>query len=246
MSTILKIVYSFYFALLIFSTGVHAQSGIVLLDYKPKLTLYTENWAPYQYIDLQGNIKGPSVEKVTKILDKANWPYEIVVLPWARAIFQIHVVPNSLIFSIARMPEREHQYHWLGLLGTVKSKLIASEKNNDIKINKLSDIKKYVMVLKRGEASSLYFSKHNLINDEKVIWVTSSTQAMHLLNIGRGDLYPDSEVGFTSAVENSPYELSQFRYAYDFTELYVNLYIATSRSTDPQLVNDLSLLFNNK
>ncbi|MBA6264222.1 ABC transporter substrate-binding protein [Colwellia sp. Bg11-12] len=242
----MKIAYPLYLTLLFLTFGASAQSDTISLNYKPKLTLYTENWAPYQYTDPQGNVKGSSIAKVKKVLDAANWPYEIQVVPWARAIFQIHVVPNSLIFSIARIPERENKYHWLGLLNTVKSKLITSSENKDIKINKLSDIKKYVLILKRKEASSLYFSEHNLINEEKVIWVTSSTQALHLLNMGRGDLYPDTEVGFTSAVENSPYNLSQFNYAYDFTELSTSLYIATSRSTDLQLVKDLSLLFNEK
>jgi polar amino acid transport system substrate-binding protein len=225
---------------------VYSQSELTEFSYKPKLTIYTENWAPYQFTDAQGNIKGSSVDRVKAVLDAADWPYDIVVLPWARAIFQIHIVPNSLIFSIARFPERENQYHWIGLLDTIKSKIVASAKNKDIKINHLSDIKKYVLVLKRGEASSLYFLENNLINDKKVIWVTSSKQTLHLLNIGRGDLYPDSETAFKSAVENSPYNLSQFKYVYDFKELNVNLYIAASHSTDPKLVKDLSLLFNNQ
>ena len=240
----MKIIYPLYLILLMFTTGVHAQTALVSLDYKPTLTLYTENWRPYQFTTASGEVKGSSVEKVKNILDAANWPYEIVVLPWARAVFQIHIEPNSLIFSIARIDEREEQYHWLGLLGTVKSKLIASTKNNDIKIHQLSDIKKYVTILKRGEASSLYFQKNNLINHEKVIWVTDSKQALHLLNIGRGDLYSDTENSFASAVEISPYQQSEFKYVYNFTDLDVSLYIATSRFTDPLLVKDLSRLFS--
>jgi polar amino acid transport system substrate-binding protein len=198
---------------------------------------------PYQFMDPNGEVKGTSVDKVKKILDAANWPYEIIVLPWAKAIFQIHIEPNSLIFSIARINEREDQYHWLGLLVTVKSKLIASKANKKIKIHQLSDIKKYVTILKRGEVSSLYFQKNDLINHKKTIWVTDSKQALHLLNIGRGDLYSDTENSFTAA-EVSPYQLSEFKYIYDFIPLDVSLYIATSRFTDPLLVKNLSLLFS--
>lgn len=232
--------------MLLFSQSIFGQTSIMPIDYKPKLTLYTENWPPYQYTDSQGIIRGTSVEKVKKILDAKKWPYEIVVLPWARAVFQIHIVPNSLIFSIARFDEREDKYHWLGLLDNVKSKLIASKNNKEIKISQLSDIKNYTSILKRGEASSVYFLENNLINENKVIWVTSSTQALHLLNIGRGDLYPDTENGFAAAVKSSPYKQTAFKYIYDFTTLDVSLYIATSRSTDPQLVTDLTLLFNKK
>jgi len=220
----------------------HTYSHSIDAD-KPKLIIYTEHWPPYQFIDNQGNITGLSVDKVTNTLDSVSWPYEIITLPWARAIFQVHEKPNSLIFSVARFAEREKNFRWLSILAKVKSKLVTIHDKKNIQINTLSDIKNYVTILKRSEASSTYFIKNNLIVDGKVILVTSSAQALHLLSIGRGDIYPTTENSFSAAVKNSPYNLSQFNYIYDFTELDVDLYLATSKKSDGKLVNKIKKLF---
>jgi polar amino acid transport system substrate-binding protein len=217
---------------------------------KPKLTLYTEHWPPYQSIDEQGNISGLSVNKIKKTLDAVNWPYEIIVMPWARAMYQIHKVPNSLIFSIARFPERESAFNWLVKLSKVESKLVTFQNRKKIIINDLSDLKGYMTILKRGEASSTYFIENNLINEKKIIWVTSSKQALHLLSIGRGDIYPTTIDSFTAAVKDSPYTLSQFNYIYDFKKLDVDLYLASSKKNHNELLKNIIKLFeppqNNK
>jgi len=210
---------------------------------KPKLTLYTENWPPYQSIDRQGTISGLSVDIIKKTLDSANWPYEIIVSPWARAIAKVHETPNSLIFSIARFPERELAFIWLVPLASVKSKLVAFNNEKKITINTISDINNYVLILKRGEASSTYFIENNLVNKNKIIWVTNSDQALHLLSIGRGDVYPVTENSFSEAVKKSSYALSQFRNAFDFKELDVDLYLASSNHFNPKLAESLKKLF---
>jgi hypothetical protein len=99
-------------------------------------------------------------------------------------------------------------------------------------------------ILKREEASSTYFIENNLIDEKKVIWVTSSKQALHLLSIGRGEIYPATVNSFIAAVEDSPYTLSQFNYVYDFNELDVDLYLASSKQHNNELVtNKLIKLF---
>lgn len=223
---------------------VFAQTPSLLARDKVNLIIYTEHWPPYQFIDEQGALKGSSVEKVKTLLNNANWPYEIIVLPWARALYQAKKEPNSLIFSIAKSAERESQFHWLALLGRIKSKIITFDNQKDIHIDNLSDIKKYTIILKRAEVSSEYFIKNNLVASEDVIWVNNSIQAFDLLKRGRGDLYAVNESSFIYSVKDSPYSASQFKTLYDFKELNIDIYIATSTETSPELVNELKKVLN--
>jgi len=210
---------------------------------KPKLTLYTEHWPPYQLVDQQGQLSGISVDKVKNTLESVQWPYEIKVLPWARAIKEVNSNGNSLIFSTARFAERENKFQWLARLASVKSKLITASTHATIAINTIADVKDYTLILKRGEASTTFFIENNLIDEDKVIWVNNSEQALNLLIKGRGDLYPVTTDSFISAVKDSSYQLSQFNYVFDFKQLDVDLFLATSMNENSTLVNDLQKLF---
>jgi len=123
---------------------------------KPELTLFTERWAPYQYITHDGKISGTTVTKIQQVLTAAKWPYKIKVLPWTRALHYVENIPNSFIFSMARFTEREDKYQWVAPLIKVTSKLIRFNNKHKIEINNLKDVMNYTLILKRSEASSIY------------------------------------------------------------------------------------------
>lgn len=231
---------------LLFSFTSFAQTACekVKGENKPPLLLYTEHWPPYQSVDKNKRLTGITVKKIKDTLDNAVWPYEIKVYPWARAIYQSKNVENSFIFSVARFPEREKEFQWVAPLATVTSKLIRFNNNKLIKINSLEDIKNHVLILKRGEASSIYFEQNNLINSAKTIWVTDSSQALKLLEIGRGDIYPVTVNGFNEAIKSGLHKSETFSFIYDFKELDVDLYLATSPKTSKSIINQVKTLFS--
>lgn len=210
----------------------------------PHLTLYTEHWPPYQKVENDDLVTGVIADKIKEVLTAVNWPFQIKAVPWPRAIYLAENIKNSLIFSVARFPEREENYQWIASLSTITSKLIRFNNDKNITINTLNDVKKYNLVLKRGEASSVYFSKNDMVTQNKTIWVSSSKQALKLLSIGRGDLYPVATTSFSEAIAESDFHKNQFSYVYDFTELDVDLYLATSLKTSQTLVKEISSLFS--
>ena len=208
------------------------------------LTLFTEHWPPYQRLERSQELTGISVEIVKNVLDKAQWPYQIKVMPWAQAVEHVNNTPNSLIFSLARFPEREDKFQWITPLTTITSKLLRFNNQLDISIAQIEDVKNYRLALKRGEASSTYFLENNMIDERNVIWIKDSSQALKLLSIGRADIYPITVGGFHEAIKDSTFNASQFSFTYDFKELDVTLYLATSLTTDLSLIESLSQLFN--
>lgn len=231
--------------ILLFPINLLAQDNcsLILKDKKPLLTLYTEHWPPYQRLEDNGLLSGISVAKIEQVLKAAQWPYKIKVVPWARAMHYVQNEPNSFIFSLARFPEREDKFQWLMPLVEVKSKILRLNDSTKIKFNTLDDIKNYQIILKRGEATSTFLIDNKLVNEDKVIWVSDSSQALKLLTIGRGDIYPETLSSFHEAIISSDFHASEFSSVYDFSSLDVTLYLATANTTNKSLVNKLSEVF---
>jgi polar amino acid transport system substrate-binding protein len=73
----------------------------------------TEEMAPYNMTE-NGQVTGFSTEIVRAVMKEAGIEAPIQVMPWARAYDQAISVPNVLIYSIARTPDREHLFEWIG------------------------------------------------------------------------------------------------------------------------------------
>ena len=237
--------YAFYFVVLFLTSAASYAEDCSTVSHSTlsPLTIFTEHWPPYQRLERGQELSGISVDIVKNVLDKAKWPYEIKVMPWAQAVEHVNNTPNSLIFSLARFPEREDKFQWITPLTTITSKLLRFNNQLDITITQIEDVKNYRLALKRGEASSTYFLENNMIDEENIIWIKDSSQALKLLSIGRADIYPITVGGFHEAIKDSNFNASQFSFTYDFKELDVTLYLATSLTTDLSLIQYLSQLF---
>jgi polar amino acid transport system substrate-binding protein len=88
-----------------------------------KIEIFTENYPPYTYINADGIIVGKIAEKIKTIVNKANLDYEIIVLPWKRALAEQKRTPSSLIYPLTRNSVREQHYLWLDPFRTLKLSL---------------------------------------------------------------------------------------------------------------------------
>ncbi|UFH48216.1 substrate-binding periplasmic protein [Pseudomonas sp. KNUC1026] len=79
----------------------------------PPLRVVTEELPPYN-MSRDGRVTGLSTEIVQAVMREAGASAQIEVLPWARAYDVALNVPNVLIYSIARTPEREPLFQWVG------------------------------------------------------------------------------------------------------------------------------------
>ncbi|WP_417450868.1 substrate-binding periplasmic protein [Kordiimonas sp.] len=78
-----------------------------------EVTVYTEDYPPYNYVGDDGTIEGIATAKVRQVLDAAGLDYEIRMVPWSRAVLYAGRQDNALIYTITRTPLREEQYDWL-------------------------------------------------------------------------------------------------------------------------------------
>lgn len=81
------------------------------------LQAVTEDKPPYNWQTPEGQVSGFSVAVLGELLARSHLtldPPGVRLLPWARAYQLALHTPDTLIFSTARIPERESLFFWIG------------------------------------------------------------------------------------------------------------------------------------
>ena len=85
------------------------------------LKIYCDEDYPVQFFDKQGQLTGMSIEIVREIQRRLGVNDAIQVVPWARGLNKLDHEPNTMLLTMARTPERESQYQWIGPVVVVES-----------------------------------------------------------------------------------------------------------------------------
>ena len=100
----IKVLLLIFIKLMVWNFDVEANERQILI--------FTEVYHPYQFYNDKGDFDGFATAFIREILVRAKVKSQIQVLPWARAYKMARKTPNSLIFSIARIPIREKHFIW--------------------------------------------------------------------------------------------------------------------------------------
>ncbi|HYD81196.1 MAG TPA: transporter substrate-binding domain-containing protein [Paucimonas sp.] len=214
--------------------GLHALLLAAAAVFVPAraLDVTTEENAPFNYLDSQQRIAGISTEIVLELGRRAGIPMKIQLTPWARA-YQLAInMPDTCVYSTARLPERETLFKWIGPISTNKWALFARGDFNQ-RIDTLDDARKYriggvVMDAKVTYLKSLGFATIDPVNDD--------TLNVAKLLAGRIDLwvaglYKGKElIGQSGAKNIKPV----------FVVREVEYYLACSQKTSDAIVNALA------
>ncbi|MFZ6819405.1 substrate-binding periplasmic protein [Undibacterium sp. Ji22W] len=213
-------------SLLCLNTQVLAQTPA-----KPILSLYCEDDKPLQFFDENKNLTGLTVEVVQEIQKRIGNKDRIQVVPWSRGIDKLNKEPNSLLFTMARTPDREDLYQWIGPILMIEYGLYVKA-DSTIHIQKLEDAKKIGLIgVYRDDIRDQTLSKLGFTNLDRASSVTSSFKK---LMIGRIAAYADAKKGVAITANLAGYQASDVKLAYD---LFKNsLYIAVSKNTDAAIV----------
>lgn len=96
---------------------------------------------PGNFTNENGKITGLSVEVVQEIQRRIGNTTEIQLLTWARAYKTALNMPNVVLFSVARTPEREEKFHWISLVMR-KPWALYGKKGAGLQTTSLEDAKK--------------------------------------------------------------------------------------------------------
>ncbi|MBB1300254.1 transporter substrate-binding domain-containing protein [Pseudoalteromonas sp. SR44-8] len=203
-------------------------------DPEPELTILLNDWPPYNF-NKGGKLVGISTELVEAALQKANIKYKLLVYPFKRALYTVQETPNTLLFTVARIPELENMYKWIGPLHTREVYLYKLNSRSDIQINKIADIKQYkTSVLMGGSVEQ--FLKRNHFQENIDYYVTvNSEQILKALFKKRTDLIPGDPLDLAYQMKTLGYDQSAIEKAYLLSNEGGYYMIANKKTSDEMI-----------
>lgn len=195
----------------------------------------TEDWPPYNYADATGRLQGFSTEVLQRLLNKANVSMPIKLFPWVRAYRTAQTRPNTVIYTMARLPEREKQFTWLGPIAPRESFLFRLGNRNDIQAKTLQEAAKYVTGVVRADVSERELLSLGWVEGKNLDISNDDSSLFRKLKVGLIDLLPSSELA-------AQYRARQMKFDHALVKVLSvskqggGYYIAVSNNSDPAVV----------
>lgn len=177
-----------------------------------KLTIFVDNWPPYNF-KKDGKIVGISTELIEMALKDAGIQYEFSIYPFKRALYTVQRTPDTMLYTVARIPQREEMFAWIGPLHPRKVYLYKLKHRTDIHISTVEDIKKYhTGVLSGGSVEQLFIS--NGFPEGSYDLVNKSVQLLKMLVAERIDLIPGDPLDLAYQMKGLGYDYSMIEIAF--------------------------------
>ncbi len=106
------------------------------------LVAYTEQLPPLNYQD-GAQLTGFATDLLRMAAHDADLSLSIELQPWARAYRTVLETPDTLIFSMTRIHEREPLFYWVGPISPRQIKLYRLNARRDIRIQAEADLMRY-------------------------------------------------------------------------------------------------------
>ena len=107
------------------------------------LSLLAEDNFPANFVRA-GELKGISVDLLREAFRRADIPYSMSVVPWARAYDTALKSPDHCVFSAAHTPERDRLFRWVEPLNTIEMVVVAPQGTRiDVKTD--DDLRRYTI-----------------------------------------------------------------------------------------------------
>jgi len=200
------------------------------------MRIVTENLPPYNYIDIQRNQAGISIEIVLKLIENLEISTKIEMLPWARAYRIATSEPDVLIFSILRTQERENKFHWLAPILPIELNLYALP--GAPKLKTLNDINRQSIGILRGSSQVNFLLSHENIDNSLILLGVTYEHLYKMLMSKRIDylMAPAQMVRYQNkkwATTNATKPVKIYKVPAEHQE---NIYLALSKLTEIKTV----------
>ncbi|WP_146027099.1 substrate-binding periplasmic protein [Bowmanella denitrificans] len=202
------------------------------------LKVVTEISPPAQTL-VDGQVSGVVTERVRKVLTDANQAAQIRAYPWARAYDLALSTPNTLIYAMARTPQREALFKWIGPVGRYALGFMQLSRNQPVKIQTLQDAKAYMIAVQRQDVALEVLKQHGFEEGKQLLVTADIQQSWTLLLKNKVDLVIDDPDAIDDMLQSMQLKTSDVRFAYMIPELEQLTYLAASLNTNDSLVEAL-------
>lgn len=215
------------------SASAHAAEPLrVVLEVSP----------PHQTLD-NGKVGGLTTTVVEAMLQHAGLTPVYEVYPWARAFRIAATTPDVLIYNMARTPDREAQFEWIGIVNSYKFGFVKLRERKDIKVGQLTDIKHYVIGAQRDDFSAEWLRDVAKQPPNKLELQPDVIETWRMLVNGKLELMIDDPQAIDDMLVKYNLARSDIEFVIFPKELEQRTWIALKKGSSPELVQRLRVAY---
>lgn len=204
----------------------------------PALRVVTELSPPHQTVK-DGKVDGVSTQIVLATLKQAGLESRIEVYPWARAFYIASSIPNVLIYNMARTPDRENEFHWIGPVANYRLGLVRLSERTDLTPNHVKDLGSAVIAVQRADFSSHWLEQQGMKIGKELQLSADIFESWRLLLKGKVDYVVDDEAALALMEKQLLQPQGVAKFVLAIPELEQQTYLAASKGSDAELVKKL-------
>jgi polar amino acid transport system substrate-binding protein len=206
------------------------------------LIYITEQFPPYNFQE-GGKLQGISVDLLSKMWEKMDVNLNMSViklLPWTEGYQWTLDEKNTVLFSTARLPQREQLFKWAGPIGPIRNVLLA-KKDKNLNITSAEDLKKYkIGAIDEDSAVQMLLDK-GMKKDDLVLEITSKA-IIDMLQNGSIDAWAYGDTAGIWLIQKSGLNASDFKVAYELGR--IDYYYAFNKDTPDSIVQSFQQALN--
>lgn len=216
---------------------------LLLTGYCQAAVLVVTEITPPMQIMRNGQLEGKAVDKVREVFALARLELDIQAYPWARSYNMVRKVPDTLIFPLARTPEREHLFVWLGVISNTRYGFVRLKSRADISVNDFISAKAYKTAVARDDATHQLLRNKGFVDGKHLILGANLDDNIDLLYKRRVDFIIGSPHIVSYIAKTLGYDDDDVELAIWLDDTPRPLYLAANRQTSPVLLNKLKRAF---
>lgn len=206
------------------------------------LRITLDPYPPFEYAE-NGEAKGIGSEVVKAALQEAELEATFTEYPFVRAYNMLKANQEAIFYySLARTPERESLFQWIGVVASATHGLLAL-KDKAVTIEKLEDLKHYTI----GSTNEDVVDQYLLARKEQ-LGLQLDRHASYETNIKklfgkRVDVWAGNHYAGLYLAEKLGHRADDLKIVYTFDELQADYYLAASLSTPAETIEKLRAAF---
>ena len=181
-----------------------------------------------------GKIAGPATDVLEKTLQLAGIKdYRLNLYPWARAYDMALNDANVLIYLVARTPEREAKFQWVGEFMQIRYHLYKLRERADIRASNLDAARNYTIGVMRNDLRHQYLQQQGFT---RLVMSAQTAENFGQLLKHKVDMVPLSEAGAEAQCHNTAFDCAGLERVLPLDALTTGVYMAYSLATPHAVV----------
>jgi len=200
-----------------------------------RLTVLLEPVPPFSYPDAKGKPAGYAVELMEELLKRSGLSHQAEFNSWAR-IYQLALSqPRTLVVSMARLPEREDLFHWVGPTAARRVYLYRLKSRPEIQAPTLEAAKAYKIAVVREDAAERALLAEGFEFGKQLDRSPDHAAMLRKLFVQRDELIAANSSVAAAVMEKLGYDFKQIEPQAKLSE--VSLYMGLSKGEGSQALN---------